>query len=486
VLKGFETFYKDGMRNTMRSSFLNIFFAVALLLSYTLFVSCDKVNIPLTGVVQSNGLNLSLLDNYKVSLQTLQVDSFVTSNQQIFMVGYNTDPDFGTIHAGSYAQLYLPGTNPSNPTTVPVNNLLNANISFDSIEVILKPQGNYYGDTLQPVDFKVYELAQALQNVPTVANPNATQIFYNSRSLAVYPGAIGENTVQVFPKRGDSITIRLADTLGLDLLNKIQSGAPEITTQAAFQSYFPGVYIDVDSSNTKTLYNFSAFGGNVVMRIYYKLHGLFSVQYHLDFIYNTTSQFSHINSVHTGTPLAAFTPFQPNELINSAQTGHRAYYNSSTGYFIKISFPDINSIKSLYPYVRVVDAQLIVPPSPGTFNYPYNLPTPLYLFETDDGNTPITAIFGANSGPIQDGNLFIDYYYGISTGYTYDITTYINSLLATGDNPTNSALLLAPTNILGNQSLERLIVNDQTLTKDIQLRLYVLGINTNTTNSSSY
>jgi uncharacterized protein DUF4270 len=481
MTRGFETFYKDGMRNIMRLSFSNIFFAAIALLSCSLFVSCDKVNIPFGNSLQTGDPNLSYFDTYKVSVQTLQIDSFITSGKQTFTIGYNKDTAFGTIHAGSYVQLNLPAKNP----------LFNQDVSFDSLQIILKPQGSYYGDTTLPFLFKVYQVSEPIQNTPTISDPNASPIFYNPRNFAFNPTPIGQNTVRVYPKRGDSVIIRLADAVGQDMLNKFKTADINVSTQAYFQNYFNGLYIDVDSSATNTLYNFSSFNNSVVVRLYYKLHGAAVVQSHLDFTYTVANQFNHINYNHAGTPLAAFTPFQDRQLINSAQTGNHAYYNSSTGYFVKISFPDILNLKTLYSYVRVVGAQLIIPQSPSMYVYPYKLPTPLYLFQTDDNNAAGSVIYGVD-GNAQNGNLFVDNQYGQSTQYTYDVTNFITELLSQNNTSSGLALLLAPTNSLGDLSLERLIINDQTLTKDIQLKLYVLGINppsttsSNASNSSSY
>jgi hypothetical protein len=471
------------MRNIMRLSFSNIFSLAIVLLSCSLFVSCDKVNIPFGNTGLDGDPNLVYYDTYKVGLQTLQIDSFLTSGKQIFTVGYTNDPVFGTIHAGSYVQLNLPALNP----------VFNQDVSFDSIQVILKPNGTYYGDTTLPFTFNIYQLSELIQNIPKTTNPSASPVFYNSRSFAYNPTPIGQRTTTIYPKRGDSVTVRLSDAVGQDMLNKFQSGDIAVSTQAYFENYFNGLYIDVDSSTTNTIFNFSSFSKNVVVRLYYKLHGVAVTELHLDFTYTTINQFNHINDNHTGTQLSAFVPFQQNQLISSTQTGDKAYYNSSTGYFVKINFPDLLNLKALYPYVRVVSAQLVIPQSTSMYTYPYTLPSPLYLYQTNDDNAVGPAVFSVN-GTIQNGSLFIDNQYGQATQYTYDITTFITALLNQNSTSSGLALLLAPSSTLGDESLGRLIINDQTdqiLTKDIQLRLYVLGINTpsvstNASNSSSY
>jgi hypothetical protein len=469
------------MHYIMRLSFLNIFFTATVLLSCSLFVSCDKVNIPFGNTNLNGDPSLTYLNNASINLQTLQIDSFITSGKQTFTVGYNRDSVFGIIHAGSYVQF-----------TLPDNTVENKNVTFDSIQIILKPAGNYYGDSTQLFHFKIYPLAELIQNLPTLTNPTAANNYYNTSSFLYNSGSIGEKIVKVYPKRGDSITIRLADTLGQDLLNKFQTGDINVSTQAYFQNYLKGMYIDVDSSSTNSVYNFSAFTNSVVMRLFYNVNGPTTIQQHLDFSYTTANQFNHIDYNHAGTVLSAFTPLQDRQLISSSQTGDKAYCSSSTGYFIKIGFPNILNLKSLYPYIRVVSAQLVIPLSPDAYPYPYVLPTPMFLVETDNNNRINTPVYTVN-GTTQTGNLFIDYQYGQSTQYTYDVTTFINTLLTQNNNSTGLSLLLSSSNTLGDESLSRLVINDQaTLAKHIHLELYVLGINspgnstTNASNNFSY
>src|ERR1700729_2878884 len=112
----------------MRLSFLNIFFAATVLLSCSLLVSCDKVDVTFYNLNQSGDPNVTYYQNYQATMQTMQLDSFLTSGQNTFTIGYYNDPLFGTIHAASYAQFELPATNP----------ILNQQfITFDSLEIVL-------------------------------------------------------------------------------------------------------------------------------------------------------------------------------------------------------------------------------------------------------------------------------------------------------------------------------------------------------------
>jgi hypothetical protein len=447
----------------MRLSLVNIYFAAIFLLISFLFASCDKVDVDFGNANPSGDPDVTYYNDYQVSLQTLQVDSFLTSSQNTFTIGYHRDPVFGTIHAGSYAQVELPTNNP----------IVGENVSFDSLELILNPKGNYYGDTTLPINIKVYQLTQEIQNSTNLNNNN----FYNTSSFGydtTTTNLLGQQSIRVSPLNGTAVSVQLSNALGQDLLNKLQTGATEISNQIDFVNYFNGLYIDVDSNSTNSLYTFTSSGG-LIMRLYYSLHGIVSVPKSIDFPYTASRQFSHIDYNRTGTNLSSsFPPFINNvSLQNSSLSGDKAYLNSSTGDYIKISFPNLLNLETLYPYIKVLSAQLVIPPSPGTFNYPYQLPPVLTLYQTDKNNA-LESFISVGSGPAT-GNLFIDNLNGQSTEYTYDVTTFINTVIGQGISST-SALILSPEGTLGDQSLTRLIVNDQNSAKGIQLKLYILGL----------
>jgi hypothetical protein len=452
----------------MRLSFLNIFFVATILLSCSLLVSCDKVNVTFDNINQSGDPDITFYQNYQASLQTLQLDSFLTSGQGVFTVGYNNDPELGKIHAGSYVQFGLPAVNPF---------LNQTNISFDSIEIVLKSKANFYGDTTKKFYFKIFPLTELIQNT-TLTNNN----YYNTRSfgydagtsLVYWPGEYIIDTPGIstlVPK-----SIRLSQALGLDLFNKLQTGDHNVSTQALFLDYFKGLHIDVDTDATNTLYSFT---DSLVLRLDYDLHGLTTTEQHLDFDFVGPTQFNHI--AYDRSSLFPAFPVSVNNvsLLPSSATHNKAYLSSTTGTYIKITFPDLLNLKALHPYVKVVSAQLIVPPTPGTYNYPYNkLPPNLSLYETNDLNVLLGAVAGIN-GASQTGNLFIDNLSGQNTSYSYDITNFISFILNPPANPTAAtpnALLISPSSVLGDESLSRLIIDDQTNVKGIQLKLYVLGL----------
>jgi len=422
-----------------------------ILLIFFLAASCTKVDVTFGNDDTEADPDVSYFDDYAVELATYKTDSFITSSHSVFTIGHHTDLAFGSITAGSYAEVNLPTENP----------VKDKNVSFDSLVVILKPNGNYYGDTLTPFKIDIHRLLQKIEN------EEQTNIdFYNPRGIQFDPVLLGQTTVIVRPKKGTSIKVRLSDSFGQDLLMKFKNNNDSIQLQDNFLRYFKGLYLGTDSLFSKAMYYFVSDSSEMIMRLHYKLNGTIVQEKYFDFAFSTTKQFNQVTYNHSGTNLAVFTPFKK-QLKNSSLTGHKAYLHSNMGSYIKINFPTILNIKELHPYIKIIKAELVIKPAPGTNSYPYKLPSSLNLYSTDQNN-------GLNE-IVQTGGLYIDNLFGEKTQYTYNITEYITALI-NGGRFSTSALMLAPSSGVSDSQLERLVVNDQTLGKGIQLKLYVLGL----------
>jgi Domain of unknown function (DUF4270) len=413
--------------------------------------SCTKVDVTFGNDDLTGDPDISYIEDYPVELATYKIDSFITSSHSVFTIGHHTDSSFGTITAGAYAEVNLPSENP----------VKNKNVSFDSLVVILKPNGNYYGDTLTPFKINIHRLLENIEN-----EEQANTDFYNPRKFQFNPVPFGQTIVTVKPKRGSAIKVRLSDSFGQDLLMKFKNNNDSIQAQEIFSRYFKGLYLGTDTSFTKAMYYFVSDSTEMIMRLHYKLNGATIQEKYFDFSFNTAKQYNQIVYNHTGTNLGAFTPFKK-QLKKSSATGNKAYLHSNMGSYIKISFPSILNIKELHPYIKIIKAELVIKPSADTYSYPYLLPSSLNLYSTDENN-------GLNS-LVQSGGLYIDNLYGEKTQYTYDITDYITDIISQGRFSTD-ALMLTPSSEVSDKLLERLIINDQTFNKGVQLKLYVLGL----------
>lgn len=420
-------------------------------------VSCDKTDISFGASASSTDPNITYFDNYKTDIATYKLDSFATSDHSVFTAGYSTDPVFGVVKAGSFAQIDLPATNP----------LLNVTetIVFDSLQLLIKPSGAFYGDSAMPVKFVVYRLNENIKSA------DGTDYYYNTSSFNYNPVPIGQQTVSLYGKSGTDVSVKLSDALGQELLSKFKTNDFDINTQENFINYFKGIYITTDSTVTNSLVYFT---DSVLVRLNYHQNGVTPIAKTIDFTYEKTKQFNKLSFRHTNSNFAAFIP-NKTQVIPSTSTGNQSFLNSNLSASIKISFPTLLSLKELHPYVKVVKAILVIRPDPASAAYPYSLPSTLDLYATDATNELLSGIYDAGNTNLQTGNLVTDNLYNENTYYSYDITQFINTKISEGQAST-SALLLHSS--LGNSEagLQRLIVNDQNNNRPIELKLYVLGL----------
>lgn len=427
-----------------------------------LLVSCYKTNVVFEDNDLLNDPDLSFFDTYKVDIATYKTDSFVTSGTSVLMLGTHNDTLFSKVTAESYAEIAIPAENP-------LNGMNANNILFDSIVLCLTPTGNYYGDTMMPLSLSVHELTEPLENDEKEDNN-----FYYPRSFASKMAAMGQTTItNIRPGRKKEITIRLPDTLGQNLLTKLRRNDDEISTQDEFRDYFKGICIKGDSNFNQTIYYFNAGTGDKLFRIYYRERSTFLTEKTIEFGFTVPKQFNRIIQNNSATPFSVFRPFK-NELFASAKMKEKAYLSNNLPSYMKITFPQLTSLKELAPFVRVIKAELEIKPSPGTYRYPYKLPPELNLITSNADNNFDNFIAGPD-GSVQNDNLLIDDLYGRDTKYTFDITSFINTLIGEGRYSTKALFLGINATGFAAES-QRLIINEQSSTDGIKLKLYVLGL----------
>lgn len=420
--------------------------------------SCTKTDITFKDDDDDTDPSITYYENYPVQLSTYMTDSFITSGHSSWTIGYHRDNWFGNLEAAGFTELLLPGENP----------LKSQSVLFDSLVLVLKPNGAWYGDTSLPLHFTVNRLTE------NISNEDDDTRYYYPRLFSYDPVPAGTRNVTLRPNRDSLITIRLSDAMGLELFQKLRTNAAEIHTQSAFINYIKGFRIGVDTSQTNTLAYFSIPSDSMVLRLDYRQNGTTFQEKKLNFRVNTNRQYNYLKADRTFSPLNVFTAFKK-QLKAAELTAHKAFLHSNHGAMIKINIPDLLSLKELHPYVQVLKAELILRPAPGTYSYPYELPAALSLYSTDASNALLSQLTDATGQSAQTGNLMIDQLYGEQTYYSFDITSFIKSVISEGEF-SKSALMLTASTGTTETSLQRLVINDQTLAKGIQLKLHVLGL----------
>ena len=421
--------------------------------------SCEKQYINFgSGFIDNSITNLILVDTSTVEISTIYVDSFVTANTNTILAGKFKDENFGTVNAQSFLQVGLPlSTNYDVP---------NGSV-FDSLEVILKLNKSYYGDTTSPYTIAVHQLLE-----PITFASQQQYTFFNNQTRAYSAAPLGSNQVMVKPFTRDTIAVTLPSSLGKDLFNKMQTKDAALQTLPEFLAYFKGLAITGVSGNNLIV----GFSDSIKMRLHYHKPDVIVTKTYIDFGINQVNyQFNNISVNRSGTPIASLS--STNRQIPSTATQNAGFSQYITGAVTKIRFPYISNLFELPNFIKIIKAQLIIKPLPGSFAGLYSLPKYLRLSTTDQTNLlggDLSAPGNTGQSAVQYGNLFIDNLYGTQTAYTYDVTNYLQAQLATTTTNKNGLLVLPP-----NQSVNFnriLIANGLNTNFKTQVKIYYASV----------
>lgn len=418
---------------------------------------CEKTAIQYGEQYVDNGVtNIILVDSISPVVSTIYKDSVITSQTGGLQVGNYNDAYFGKTSAKSFLQLAPPALE---------DLLLNA--QYDSLSLLMKSNGKYYGDSTLPITISVNQLSQEIQFAE-----NQTY-FYNTSSFPVNSTPLGTATMQLRPLAGDTARVRLSDAKGAELFDMIRNKSVLLTDNVQFTDYIKGLQISSSSNN-----NIFGFKDSVIVRLYYHETDIARTDKYFDFtLYNKPLQFNNIIADRTGTPLAALNT-QNNEL-SSAASSNIGYMQSATGIYVKVSFPTIRKLLERTDFIKIIKADLIVRPIVNSYNGFYPLPPTLYGLQTDGANEPgiATATIVNGTAQTNTGNLVLDNIYGANTNYSYDVTAYLQTEInIAGTN--KDGLLLLPPAADRFALMNRLVIGDALNAKNkLQLNLYYISVN---------
>lgn len=425
-----------------------------IFIQMALFLSCSKKDIEFGNDMGETFTKIQQIDTVSVHLSTFVQDSFVTSSINEFIAGSYRDSLLGTIKAKAFVQL-LPALGAE----------LADDAVFDSLSFVVKWNGYYYGDTTQLQTITINELAAPIAYT-------YSSYIYNTSSFADKPVPLGAKSSFIYPTRGDSVIVRLSQSKGQELFDKIKQKDVEMQTADAFLQYFNGVSINISSPSPSAVYGFKMTADTIYMRLHYHTLNPLPENKFLDFHFYNNLYSNQIITDRTGTTMSGLI----NNEISASRTGNQAFAQSGTGVLLKMTFPTLRNILQLDTSVRLLKANLVLKVPKGSFDGKSLLPEVLYFAQTDASNS-----FGAFlTNPLGEFIAAIptyDYLYGGATTYTVDLTTSINELMRTGGSENNGLFLFeSPPGAAGR--INRAIINSSAAAIDpSQLVLSLLIIN---------
>lgn len=419
-----------------RSYFVSIFIIV-------LCTTCDNEpdSTGLTSNVIDQTFGVELVDTTTVAVSTVLLDSIPTSGTGTLLVGGYQDDMLGRLRSEGYLQIGN-GDTWQPPATA----------SLDSLVLVARYSGYYYGDTTNAQTFEVrrvlqtfktYNLSQYWVDEGQHSALYTASSLYNSSSFQAEVPALGSKTVRLRPGSQDSLTVRLDDTLGKEWLQFAKDKNNNITEQSRFLEYFKGVAISNTSSDPAVVMGFTT--ADVKLRLYYKQYvsEQLKQQVHEFPFVSTFYNYNKISSDRAGTVTEKLT--EKEEEIATAETEDIAFIQAGTGVVTKVSFPYISKLIDLDKVLIVNQAQLIIEPVKNTFDKDYPLPNSLTLYQTDKRNLPISQLYADYSTETaQTAYIRIDKEFDTSTGYIFTITQFIQGMLSTEGNQERGLLIMPP------------------------------------------
>lgn len=422
--------------------------------------SCSKKEIEFGGVPENAYTKLVYVDTVSVQLSTVLLDSFQTNGATSLLLGKYKDPYLGTVSCRPFFQL-------SNPSTIPD---IPASAVFDSLLFIIRTNHYYYGDTSRPQTIQVQELAQTISY-------SYNDKLYNTTDVAVKPVPLGTRTLKFSPSVTDSITIRLDNSKGLELYNKLLQKEDEVTDNDAFLNYFKGISLSVGGNDTTAVFGLTG-ASSMVMRVVYHHTTPTREETYIDFPLSVNDLvFNQVLTNRSGTGLDVPGPVGVKE-IASVLTGNHSFSQYGTGVLLKMTFPSLKGILKNDNIVKLMKAELIIRPAALSFDrYTYRLPSSLFMLQTDGSNIGGSEVMDPSGSSVQKVTPVTDYIYGENSYYGFNVTPYINQLLNTGGSEDDGFFLLEETST-SSMHVNRVVVNDANRTNyKTQLLLSLLVIN---------
>jgi hypothetical protein len=227
---------------------------------------------------------------------------------------------------------------------------------------------------------------------------------------------------------------------------------------------------------------------SLIMRLRYHVHSLYRDTLSVDFgVTNSSRHFTNIavDRSHTQLKNLGLLTRGKQQEISSNATSHMVYTQPASGAMIKIRFPSIQNILAIPNFVKILRATLIFRPVAGTWDKYYYVPPQLRLSSTtylDFPGADLAGVTATGSTGTQYGNLFLDYLNGLTT-YSYDVTSYIQSIATDGSYLyDNSGILLIPPSPALETQFSRAIFGDKNNpvnTNRVELDIYYASVNTN-------
>lgn len=416
----------------------NKLFFIALFAVGSLFslIACKKKDTSLGKEVYDESMLLDAngVDTFSIVAYSELIDSTVTANARLGLLGSYNDPVFGKVSAGFYTQVRLAANNPNFGDI--------DEIVIDSVVLAFEFRDQYGPGNYQQ-DFAVYRIVEDLSK---------DSLYRNNSSSATGESLIEEGFSSFIPNNKapfilgndtlpPQLRLRLKNSLGQELINSSTSG--NMLNNDVFLDYFKGLYVCTENANVPAnngaVYGLDLLDADSKLVIYYKQGDAFKS---FDLIINSNSiRYNRVLYNYSGTNLQ--------QLLLNPSLGAKEFYAQSGNIRAVVKFPTVQNLSNKTVVHR------------ATLYLPYQ-----YFNGDDKYPSPFIAVFnkratgdaiwglGVNNGVLVPINHPV---VPLFKRYTVDVTSFIQGLVKQSPIFTIPELMIVGSRT--NDNVERIIFN---------------------------
>jgi len=388
-----------------------------------------------------------MLDTVTIKVSNMiAADSVMTYGRGIAFSGRYADPQIGVVETKTYIEFSRAAESETDRYA-----------QFDSVTLVLRPNGNYYGDTTQYAAFKVSQLLDRIEKhddgslYSTSKGPDEVELTDESFKIKVKD--IPNNEFEV----------KLPDDFGEWLFDGIVRGDEEFKGDDYLKT-FSGLSVSAGAGSA-CIHGLNIQDTACMIRIYYHVTTTSKQEKQMLFKANPYNSFCNLQS-DKKEPLQFTTKDDP---VPSSDTYDKGFIMSGFPMYVRLEFPYLNELLWLGQIVQIQKATLYVCPVQDSYD---TVPLPpklnLYYFNPRENKPMGSAIrppsmgSSMNTGAL-DGNLPVNYQNLQSPyfpKYTFDITDFIASQLG-AEGFDKWALSLLISDDARESTLQRLVFGNQ-------------------------
>ena len=352
------------------------------------------------------------VDTCTVDISTVLEDSIVTQGDSICQIGHYQDEAWGKVTATYYAEY----------STVNFTPYEEYSYALDSLVLVMRQSGHYWGDTLTTPLVHIYRLENPIEL-------SDDEALYNRTVLPTETTPICSFTYRPRPGEAKVQEIRLPDEWGQQLLDDLVNQEEYLETQEDFKRKFPGLAFVPDEAG-QCISGFLVNDSSMCLTLHY--HEISTLRTEQEVTFSVNMDYAHTGIRHdcTDSPLTDVRSGIEN-LVHSTSLGHRAYLQGLTGYYNQLEFPYLNELQDAGQIVSIENATLYLYPLKGSYNRINQLPDDIRLYITDENNVLEDYVYGSDGVTVQTGNLRVDETFGRDTYYSFDLTEFVRNNFGT-------------------------------------------------------